>query len=522
METTVMIERSTRKWWALGALSLAVMAVSLDSTVLSVALPTLAGVFHATEPDLQWFTAGYLLVLAAAMLPIGLIGDRFGRKRLLMVALVLFGAGSAACAFSTTSLEFIAARMFLGLAGAGIVVMVLAALTVLFDDAARPRAVGIWAAANFLALPIGPILGGWLLTNVWWGWVFLVNVPVALVGMLVAGALVPESRAAQRPGLDPAGVALSVAGLAVAVYGFIRAGQDGWTDPGAWVAIVVGAALLAGLFLVERRIGGRPGGSPLVDVALFSEPSFTWGVILAAVAGLAMIGTLFTMPQYFQGVLGADALGSGLRLLPLVAGLVAGTLGASVAARAVGAKAATAAGFALLGLGAGIGTLTTVASADWFLGLWLGLVGAGMGLVMVTASTAALSRLDEDRSGVGSAVLQSASKVGAPLGAAVLGSVLHAYYVAGLAGQGLPPAIAAAARHSVFAGVALAARARPADVAAVREAFVGGISAALWVSVAICGGGFVLALVFMPRGGAGRDRLGKADGKEPKLVSGDA
>ena len=168
----------TRRWWALGGVSLAILCVGLDSTVLSVALPTLARALHASESDLQWFSSGYLLVLAAAMLPAGLLGDRYGRKKVMLIALGLFGAGSVACAYSTSVAEFLAARLLVGLAGAGVIVMAITALTVLFSKEERPKAVGIWAAANFLALPIGPVLGGWLLTNYWWGWVFLINVPV--------------------------------------------------------------------------------------------------------------------------------------------------------------------------------------------------------------------------------------------------------------------------------------------------------------------------------------------------------
>ncbi len=161
-----------RRWWALGALTLAVLAVGLDGTVLSVALPTLARSLHASESQLQWFSSGYLLVLGAAMLPAGLLGDRYGRKRTLLVALALFAAGSAACAAAPSSGAFIAARAVLGIAGAGVIVMALSSLTVLFSEQERPKAVGVWAAANFLALPIGPILGGWLLSHYWWGWVF--------------------------------------------------------------------------------------------------------------------------------------------------------------------------------------------------------------------------------------------------------------------------------------------------------------------------------------------------------------
>src|SRR5580693_6729513 len=220
-----------RRWWALAAVSLGVLAVGLDGTVLTVALPTLAKSLHASESDLQWFTSGYFLVLAAAMLPAGLLGDRYGHKKVLTIAIALFGVGSVACAYSTSVGEFLAARVVLGLAGAGVVVMAISALTVLFSKEKRPKAVGIWAAANFLALPIGPILGGWLLTNFWWGWVFLVNVPVALVGLVAASGLLPEFRAPERPALDLPGVAASVLGLVVVTYGLIRAGEDGWGNP---------------------------------------------------------------------------------------------------------------------------------------------------------------------------------------------------------------------------------------------------------------------------------------------------
>src|SRR5205814_2136779 len=289
-----------RRWWALGALTLAVLAVGLDGTVLSVALPTLATALHASESDLQWFSSGYLLVLAAAMLPAGLLGDRYGRKKVLLLSLAVFGAGSAACAYAPSAGAFIAARMVLGLAGAGIIVMALSALTVLFTEEERPRAVGIWAAANFLALPLGPILGGWLLTHYWWGWVFLLNVPVALVGLVAAFALVPESRAPQRLGLDPVGMLASTAGLVVMTYGLIEAGQNSWSAISALVPMIVGLVVLVGFFLRERWLSLRSGGQPLLDLALFSSASFTWGVILAATAGLAMIGVLFTMPQFFQ------------------------------------------------------------------------------------------------------------------------------------------------------------------------------------------------------------------------------
>ena len=488
-----------RRWWALGAVSLAVLAVGLDGTVLSVALPTLARDLHASESTLQWFSSGYLLVLAAAMLPAGLLGDRYGRKKVMLISLALFGVGSAACAAAPSSGAFIAARVLLGLAGAGVIVMALSAVTVLFSEEERPKAVGIWSAANFIALPIGPILGGWLLTHYWWGWVFLMNVPVALVGLTAAFALIPESRAPRRPGLDLLGVAVSAIGLLALTYGLIEAGQHGWGEIGALLPMLVGVAMLVAFLRWERRLSRRPGGQPLVDLALFRSASFTWGVMLAAVAILAMIGVLFTMPQYFQGVLGTNAMGSGLRLLPLIGGLIVGAVPADRIARLAGAKLAVALGFAVLAGGLLLGAQTRVGSGGGSVAAWMALVGAGMGLAMATSASAALSELSEERSGVGSAVLQAVNKTGGPLGTAVLGSVASSAYLARLNLSGLPAAATQEIRQSIFGGVAIAHRIGSAALLhSVRVAFVHGMDLALVVSAGIAGLGVVLALLFLP------------------------
>ncbi len=511
-----MANLGNRRWWALGALTLAVLAVGLDGTVLSVALPTLANALHASESDLQWFSSGYLLVLAAAMLPAGLLGDRYGRKKVMLTSLFLFGAGSVACAYAPSAGAFIAARMVLGLAGAGIIVMALSALTVLFTEEERPRAVGIWAAANFLALPIGPILGGWLLTHYWWGWVFLLNVPVALVGLVATFALVPESRAAQRPGLDPVGVVASTAGLVGVTYGLIETGQNGWGDASALVPMIAGFVVLVGFFLWERWLSLRPGGQPLVDPALFRSASFTWGVILAATAGLAMIGVLFTLPQFFQGVLGTDAMGSGARLLPLIGGLVVGAVPADRIARVVGAKLTVALGFTLLAAGALLGATTGVGSSDGFVAAWMALVGAGMGLTLATAASAALSELPQERSGVGAAVMQAFQKIGAPFGVAILGSVLSSVYQAQLHLAGLPSAVAHVVKESLFGGLAVAHQLGSAPLLeSVRAAFVQGMDVALLVSAGIAAAGIALTLAFLP--GRATSKAGGAEMVEASL-----
>jgi EmrB/QacA subfamily drug resistance transporter len=489
-----------RRWWALGALVMGGVAVGLDATVLSVALPTLARKLHASESDLQWFSSGYLLVLAAAMLPLGLLGDRYGRKKVLLGAFMLFAVGSAACAASPSSGAFIAARLLLGLAGAGVTVMGFATLPLLFEEKERPRAVGIMAAATFVSLPLGPILGGWLLTHYWWGWVFLINVPVSLAGVAAIFAFVPESRAHERPGLDPVGVALSILGLVALIYGLIQTGQHGWSNTGAVLEIVCGVAVLVGFFFWERRLSHRPDGQPLLDLALFGLPSYTWGVILAAVAIFAMFGVLFTMPQYFQGVLGTSPMGSGLRLLPLIGGLLVGAVAAERIVRLVGAKVAVAIGFAILATGLLIGARTSVGSSGLFVAAWTAVVGLGMGLALATSMSAALCELSAERSGVGSAALQAINKLGGPLGIAILGSVLSTAYLARLAVSRLPAAAAAAARQSVFGAVAVADKIHsPALLSSAHAAFVHGMDLALVVSGAVALVGVALTVVFLPQ-----------------------
>lgn len=500
------------RWWALGAISLAVLAVGLDVTVLSVALPTLAGALRASESDLQWFSSGYALVLAAAMLPAGLLGDRYGRKKVLLFSLALFAVGSAACAASGSATAFLVSRLVLGLAGAGIIVMAISALTVLFSEAERPRAVGIWAAANFIAFPIGPIFGGWLLTHHWWGWVFLLNVPAAAIGFVAVLALVPESRAPVRPSIDWLGILCSSGGLVALTYGLIEAGQHGWGHPSALLAIACGLLLLGAFFLWERRLSRRPGGHPLVDLALFASASFTWGVICMTIMTLAMIGIMFTMPQYFQAIRGTTAEGSGLRLVALVGGLLLGALPADRLARLLGRKPTVAVGFALLAAGLGIGTGTSLASSGAFVTAWMVLAGAGVGVTMATTASAALSELSADKAGVGSGVLQALKNVGAPFGAAILGSVLSSSYQSHLPLAGLPGPLAQAVRSSVFAGLAVAEKVGSQALAAsVRGAFVTGMDAALWVSVGFACAGGVLALAFLPNRSAAHEEAETAN-----------
>jgi EmrB/QacA subfamily drug resistance transporter len=488
-----------RRWWALGAMTLAVFAVTLDITVINVALPTLAGALKASEAQLQWFVTGYTLAEVAGMLPAGLLGDRYGRKSLLCGALLLFMAGSIGCAYATGPEMFVIARVALGLAGGVLVVMVLSLITVLFSERERSRAVGIWGAANFIGLPLGPILGGWMLSHVWWGWVFLMNVPVALLGLVAVLALVPEWKAPEAPGLDVVGVLASSAGLVALMYAVVEAGASGWGSTSALAWGLAGLAVLALFLLWERWLTGRPGPQSLIDLSLFRSRSFTWGMICTTFGVFGLSGVLFTLPQYFQAIMGVDAQGSGFRLLPVVGGMLVGLLLFYVLADRIGAKLSVAIGFAIVVVGTTIGATMTTTSGDPFLAAWSFITGAGAGLGFGTAMSAALVELDAERSGGASALLQTMNELGPALGASILGSVLNSTYRAQVAVSGLPPSVAATVRASVFGGLVAAQQLGSVALAAsARTSFVAGLDDALRLTAGVTVVAILLTLLFLP------------------------
>jgi MFS transporter, DHA2 family, multidrug resistance protein len=529
------LQQGTRRWWALIAIAASVLVVGLDLTVLNLALPTLSRDLHASTGDLQWFGSAYSLVLAAALLPAGLIGDRFGRKKVLLIELAVFGAGSTACAYAGSSGQLIAARAFLGLGAAAIIPLSLSVLPVFFTEAERPKAMAIIMGATFVGYPVGPLLGGWLLDKFWWGSVFLINLPVVVVAVVVVAALLPESRSARRPGLDLAGVLTSSAGLAALTYGFIKAGQNGWGDAAAVATMVAGAVVLALFAGWERSAGRRSTGQPLVELGLFRSAGFTWGSILTTLMTFALFGILFGMPQYFQDVRGTDAFGSGLRLLPMIGGMVAGMVAGTRlqspprragtpgsagtgAEAAVGAKALVTAGFAVMAAGLAAGAFTRSGSGTGFTAAWFAVAGLGLGLALPSAMNAALGALSAERSGSGSALIQALRQVGATIGVAVLGTVISSAYRTHLAASstaGLPPAVAGAARSSVGVGIEVARRLGSGSLlGSVRGAYVHGLDVMLWVCAAIALACALLALAFLPRRPASGQVAGVPAGSE--------
>jgi DHA2 family multidrug resistance protein-like MFS transporter len=507
-----MNNQERRRWWALGALALSVLVVGLDLTVLNLALPTLGTDLHASTSDLQWFVDSYSLVLAALLLPAGLLGDRFGRKKILVPALVLFGLASLACAYSHTSGELVAARAVLGVGAAVIMPLSLAVIPVLFTPAERQKAIAVVMSAVFIGYPLGPILGGWLLDTFWWGSVFLINVPVIVLALIAVALLMPESRSEHRPRLDLVGVVVSSAGLVALVYGFIKAGQDGWSDATALATIVAGVVVLIAFVAWERRVSRRPGGQPLVQLSLFKSAGFTWGTILSTLVSFALFGILFAMPLYFRDVRGLDSLGAGVRLLPMIGGMVVGmitgtrlqspvkTADGTPGAPRVGAKALVAVGFAVMAAALATGALTSVTSGTGYGAAWFAVAGAGLGLAMPSAMNAALGTLSAERSGAGSALITALRQVGATLGAAILGTLLNNAYQARLNLTGLPASAAGAVRSGISGGVEIARTLGSASLMHdVDVAFVHGLDVMLWCCAGIALTAALLALAFLPR-----------------------
>ena len=471
----------TSRWYALAALALSTLAIGLDTTILSVALPTLSRDLHASTGDLQWFTNAYLLVLAAVLLPAGMLGDRFGRKRLLLGALAVFGAASAACAWASSTGELIAARTALGLGAAVLMPLSGAVLTVLFDDKERSRALSVWLTASALGIPLGPLLGGWLLDNFWWGSVFLINVPLVGIGLIAVALWVPESHGDRTRRFDPLGVLLSAAGLVAVIYGIIEAGDRGWGDARSLITMIGGAALLAGFVFWQRR-----SAAPLVDLDLFRSRAFTGGAILATVASFAMLGLLFALPQFFAGVGGADAFGAGVRLLPVIGGLLVGARTAERIAVRLGSRTVIAAGLALIAIALLVGARTGVHSGYGFVAAWVTAAGIGLGFTLPPSMDVALGALTAERSGVGNGLIQAMRQVGGAIGVAVLGTVLSTGYR-----NALPDGSGSAVRESIT-------NAGPDLIAAARVAFTHGMDLSLVVAAGVAGAGAVLALVLLP------------------------
>ncbi|MGW7714080.1 DHA2 family efflux MFS transporter permease subunit [Streptomyces chartreusis] len=484
----------TRRWWALGALVASMLTLGFDMTILNVALPTMAADLGATTGQQQWMADAYVVVFAALMLPAGLLGDRFGRRRMLITGLGVFLAGSLVGALAGDVNSVIAARAVMGVGAALVTPLSLSVLPTLFGPEERTKAVGIASAASALGLPLGPIIGGWLLNHFWWGSVFLINVPMAAIGIAACLFLLPETKDPASPEVDTVSTALAATGLGALVYGIIEAPTRGWGDP--LVLGMLGAAvlLIAALVVRERRVE-----RPMLDMTLLAHRGFLFNTVAATLVTFILTGLLFVLPPYLQAVLGHDALDTGVRLLPMMGGLlVASRLAPKVVAR-FGARAAVSAGLVVLAFAGFLGSRTTVDSGYGFVALWLTITGLGFGLSLIPAMNGGLSALPRDRAGSGSGLLMTLRQVGGAIGIALLGSLLAGAFRARLDVTGLPAGAADTAGESVVAAHLVAERAGSAQLAAsANSAYVHGMGIVLLVCAIAALVSALLAAAFLP------------------------
>jgi len=489
-----------RRWWTLAVLCLSLLMIIVGNTVLNVAIPTLIRDIGATNSQLQWIVDAYSLVFAGLLLTAGALGDRYGRKGALNIGLLVFGAGSLAAALSDTPSQLIACRAVMGVGAALVMPATLSLLASVFPPRERARAIAIWAGVAGMAVALGPIVGGWLLVHFWWGSVFLINLPVVALALVAVRFLVPTSRDPGRTPLDPAGSALSIAGLLLILYGIIEAPIRGWGD-----SLILGAFGLGLAVFVVFAVWELRAAHPMLDLRAFRRPALTGGSLAISLVFFAMFGTFFMLTQYFQIVHGYTPLGAGVRLLPMaIAMLVVSPSSARLAER-LGTKAVVTTGLVIVAVGLSIFSRVHAGTSYLEIGLVLGFLAVGMGMTMPPSTSAIMSSLPMAKAGVGSAINDTTRELGGALGVAVLGSVLNSQYKAGLGplARQLPGGARQAALASVGGAVRVSqqvggrAGATLANVA--RHAFTDAMGTALLVAAGVALTAAGLIAWVMPR-----------------------
>ncbi|MGP3962660.1 MFS transporter [Nonomuraea sp. 3N208] len=491
-----------RRWAILGVLVFSLLAVVLDNTILNVAMKTIADPVEglgATQSELEWAINSYTLVFAGLLFTFGVIGDRTGRKRMLFIGMALFGLASLASAYSQDPLQLILARAAMGIGGAAIMPATLAIISNVFPASERGRAIGIWASGVGLAVAIGPITGGLLIENFWWGSVFLINVPIVIIGLFLIANIVPESMDPKPSKLDPVGVVLSIIGLVALVFGIIRGGFLGTVASAEVIApTLIGVAVL-GLFVWwERRID-----HPVFDVRNFSNVKFSSAIAMMGIVFFAMMGGMFFLTFYLQAVMGFTPLQAGALMIPFAAAqLIFAPLSQRVNER-FGAKLSATVSMIVV-----TGALASYALMDQntpilLIEIIFFVQGAAMANIMPPATTAIMESLPREKAGVGSAMSNTVRQVAGALGVAVLGSVLSSSYRGEMAPAlaALPADVRHSAGESIMATLGVAEGMGERGQALIQPAFtafVDGMHVTALVSAAIALLGVVVVARWMP------------------------
>jgi EmrB/QacA subfamily drug resistance transporter len=491
-----------RRVAALATVCVSLMVITIDVTILNVALPTLATALDADTSALQWFINAYELVFAGLLLTAGALADRFGRRRILAIGLAIFGAASAAGAMSGSPGELIAARVVMGVGGALVLPATLSIVTNVFSEpAARARAIAVWAGVAALGLGLGPLVGGWLLQHYSWESVFLVNVPVVIAAVAAGRLTIPESQAPIGGRLDPAGAALSVAGLSALIYAITEGPGNGWTSLTTIAGFAVAGLAIAAFVAWEMRAR-----APMLDLGFFSDPRFTAAIAAIMALFFGLFGLLFISTQALQSVMGYDTFAAGLRLVPLPAMFVVfAQISVRLAGR-VGTRPVVTTGLAIAAAGLATGATLDVDSGYRVLALALVLTGIGMGCTMAPATASIMGSVPRDRAAVAAAVNDTTRLTAGALGVAVVGSLISAAYhheFAGAAAASLPTDAVADAETSIANAGTVAQQTGGTTgeqiLALASRGFLDGARTGLLVAAAVAVLGAVVAWRHLPR-----------------------
>ncbi|MET9506039.1 MFS transporter [Streptomyces sp. NPDC006622] len=425
-----------QRWPILGVICLAQLTVLLDNTVLNVAIPSLTREMDAGTADIQWMINAYSLVQSGLLLTAGSAADRYGRKRMLAAGLALFGIGSLTAALAQSTGQLIAARAGMGVGGALLMTTTLAVAMQIFPPEEQPKAIGVWAAVNSLGFATGPLVGGFLLDHFWWGSIFLINLPVAALGLVAVVALVPESKDPQGDRPDLLGALFSTIGMGSLVFVIISGPSHGWTSGRALASAAVAVAALGLFGYWENHLA-----HPMLDLRFFRDRRFTGAVAGTVLVAFGMGGALFLLTQHLQFVLGYGPLEAGLRTAPLALTVVALNftgVSAKWLARLGGPVSIL---LGMTAMSAGLVSIATTASGG-YAGTLAGLllIGTGTALAGPAMAHAVMSAIPPARAGVGAGINGTLAEFGTGLGVAVLGAVLSSRFTA----DSLPEALAAA------------------------------------------------------------------------------
>jgi EmrB/QacA subfamily drug resistance transporter len=492
-----------RRWAILAIVCVAVFVTVLDGTIVNVALPTLAVELDATTRQLQWIVDAYLLVFTGLLLAAGGLGDRYGRKKMLLAGLAIFGITSAYAGSVGTADELIVGRALMGVGAALIFPATLAIITNVFRETAeRAKAIAIWSAVTGMAVAAGPISGGWLLEHFWWGSIFYVNVPVVIVALIAVGLLVPDSREEGAPRLDLGGIALSIAAITTLVFTIIEAPEWGWLDPRILGGFALSAALLVAFVMWELRRE-----HPMLPVTIFRNLRFSAASVSVTSAFFALFGFIFLITQYFQLVKTYSPLEAGVRTLPVAICIAAASVLAPKIVDRVGTARVVSAGLASMSIAfVWIGLSAEVDTSYLVIVGQMVFLGAGLGLTTAPATESIMGSLPPAKAGIGSAVNDTTRELGGTLGVAIIGSVFSSLYISSLDNAGgvfesLPPELQSVTTESVGAAGVIAGQLgdqAPAFIAQVNEAFLTGMHAACFVCAGVAFAGAIFARRFIP------------------------